>query len=127
MQRMILPFSGETTALPIVEPGRVERYVSMPQRPFRADRLIAAPGFELLGLSVGGAPQFDVDPESVVPTEIFGFDAYGPVIQFERADPGQVLVMVVRNVSGHAQRFNPALVGLVPAERPDTAPRIWLP
>lgn len=130
VRRYILPFMTEDRAPgALVEPGRVVRLVSMAQRPFMPERLMTLPGFELLGLSVGGDPQFDVDPDASVPTELFSLDAeWAPMVRYRRADPGQQLVMVVRNVSRTALRFNATLVGDVPDDpEPEPGPRIWLP
>jgi hypothetical protein len=112
VRRQVLPFAGEERALGMIEPGRIARLVGMPMRPFAPDRLLTEPGFELLGLSVGGEPQFDVDPELVVPTDLFSiYSPYDRYIRFSKAEPGQRLVMVVRNVSDAPRRFHAALTG----------------
>lgn len=105
--RAVLPFGPDEGFDAQIGPGRIGRLIAMPQRPFRADRLLALEGFDLLGLSVHGEPLL----EESVPSDLFlPGSPYCGAIGFHMTRPGDVIVMVVRN-KGPTRRFAPTLIG----------------
>lgn len=107
--RYALPLMLDEGFEPLIQPGRVARFVAMPQKPFRPDRLLVSAGrsFELLGVSSAGEPQLD----DVVPGWLFAPEAYGTRLEFGATAPGESIVLCARNVSQAPSHFAATLIG----------------
>jgi hypothetical protein len=93
-----------------IEPGRIARFIALPQRCFRPRRLIVAgdsSGFELIHVAANGSPQLD----AAVPADLFSPDTFGQQMHFETVSPGESVVLCVRNVGNEPAEFRAVMIG----------------
>lgn len=99
---MPLPFAPDNGFDSLVGAGRVARFVARPQIPLRVERLLVnGGGFDLLGVSSAGDPQFD----DAVPADAFGQNTFGSRIVFDPTPVGGEIVLCVHNRNPEPRTF----------------------
>jgi hypothetical protein len=98
-----------------VQPGQVAEVEVKPQVLFRGERLAVAPSnarsFNIVDIKVGKDSQLAATGE--MPAEAFSALAVGVRMELDTAQPGIVIVLIVRNTDTTAQDFNAVLYGTV--------------
>ena len=98
-----------------IEPGQVSEVEVKPQVLFRGERLAVAPSnarsFSIVDIKVGKDSQLAATGE--MPAEAFSALAVGVRMELDTAQPGIVIVLIVRNTDTTAQDFNAVLYGTV--------------
>ncbi len=98
-----------------VQPGQVAEVEVKPQVLFRGERLAVAPSnarsFNIVDIKVGKDSQLAATGE--MPAEAFSALAVGVRMELDTAQPGIVVVLIVRNVDTTPQDFNAVLYGTV--------------
>lgn len=111
VSRYMCAFQADAGFEPLIEAGRIARFVASPAIWFRPDRILfghSAGSFELLNVSAEGEPQLD---ESL-PGDFFSAEAFGmPRLQFHPVEPRGEVVLAVRNVGKEAAPFVAMMLG----------------
>jgi hypothetical protein len=98
-----------------IAPGTVAEIEVKPQVLFRGERLAVAPSnarsFNIVDIKVGKDSQLAATGE--MPAEAFSALAVGVRMELDTAQPGIVIVLIVRNTDTSAQDFNAVLYGTV--------------
>jgi hypothetical protein len=98
-----------------IQPGQVAEVEVKPQVLFRGERLAVAPSnarsFNIVDIKVGKDSQLAATGE--MPAEAFSALAVGVRMELDTAQPGIVVVLIVRNVDATPQDFNAVLYGTV--------------
>jgi hypothetical protein len=98
-----------------VGPGQVAEVEVKPQVLFRGERLAVSPSnarsFNIVDIKVGKDSQLAATGE--MPAEVFSALAVGVRMELDTAQPGIVVVLIVRNVDTTPQDFNAVLYGTV--------------
>ena len=98
-----------------ITPGQVAEVEVKPQVLFRGERLAVAPSnarsFNIVDIKVGKDSQLAATGE--MPAEAFSALAVGVRMELDTAQPGIVIVLIVRNTDTTAQDFNAVLYGTV--------------
>ncbi len=98
-----------------IAPGQVAEVEVKPQVLFRGERLAVAPSnarsFNIVDIKVGKDSQLAATGE--MPAEAFSALAVGVRMELDTAQPGIVIVLIVRNTDVSAQDFNAVLYGTV--------------
>ena len=98
-----------------IAPGQVAEVEVKPQVLFRGERLAVAPSnarsFNIVDIKVGKDSQLAATGE--MPAEAFSALAVGVRMELDTAQPGIVIVLIVRNTDTTAQDFNAVLYGTV--------------
>jgi len=98
-----------------IQPGQVSEVEVKPQVLFRGERLAVAPSnarsFTIVDIKVGKDSQLAATGE--MPAEAFSALAVGVRMELDTAQPGIVIVLIVRNTDTTAQDFNAVLYGTV--------------
>jgi hypothetical protein len=98
-----------------IPPGQVAEVEVKPQVLFRGERLAVAPSnarsFNIVDIKVGKDSQLAATGE--MPAEAFSALAVGVRMELDTAQPGIVVVLIVRNVDTTPQDFNAVLYGTV--------------
>jgi hypothetical protein len=101
--------------MPAIAPGQVAEVEVKPQVLFRGERLAVAPSnarsFNIVDIKVGKDSQLAATGE--MPAEAFSALAVGVRMELDTAQPGIVIVLIVRNTDTSAQDFNAVLYGTV--------------
>ncbi len=98
-----------------IQPGQVAEVEVKPQVLFRGERLAVAPSnarsFSIVDIKVGKDSQLAATGE--MPAEAFSALAVGVRMELDTAQPGIVVVLIVRNTDTTPQDFNAVLYGTV--------------
>jgi len=98
-----------------VQPGQVAEVEVKPQVLFRGERLAVSPSnarsFNIVDIKVGKDSQLAATGE--MPAEVFSALAVGVRMELDTAQPGIVVVLIVRNIDTTPQDFNAVLYGTV--------------
>jgi hypothetical protein len=98
-----------------IPPGQVSEVEVKPQVLFRGERLAIAPSnarsFSIVDIKVGKDSQLAATGE--MPAEAFSALAVGVRMELDTAQPGIVIVLIVRNTDTTPQDFNAVLYGTV--------------
>jgi hypothetical protein len=98
-----------------IAPGQVAEVEVKPQVLFRGERLAVAPSnarsFNIVDIKVGKDSQLAATGE--MPAEAFSALAVGVRMELDTAQPGIVIVLIVRNTDTTNQDFNAVLYGTV--------------
>lgn len=98
-----------------IAPGQVAEVEVKPQVLFRGERLAVAPSnarsFHIVDIKVGKDSQLAATGE--MPAEAFSALAVGVRMELDTAQPGIVIVLIVRNTDTTAQDFDAVLYGTV--------------
>jgi hypothetical protein len=98
-----------------IQPGQVAEVEVKPQVLFRGERLAIAPSnarsFNIVDIKVGKDSQLAATGE--MPAEAFSALAVGVRMELDTAQPGIVVVLIVRNIDTTPQDFNAVLYGTV--------------
>ena len=98
-----------------IQPGDEVDIEVKPQVLFRGERLAVAPSnarsFNIVDIKVGKDSQLAATGE--MPAEAFSALAVGVRMELDTAQPGIVVVLIVRNTDTTAQDFNAVLYGTV--------------
>ncbi|HEY2514174.1 MAG TPA: hypothetical protein VGI39_25080 [Polyangiaceae bacterium] len=98
-----------------ITPGQVAEVEVKPQVLFRGERLAVAPSnarsFNIVDIKVGKDSQLAATGE--MPAEAFSALAVGVRMELDTAQPGIVIVLIVRNTDTTNQDFNAVLYGTV--------------
>ena len=98
-----------------IAPGQVAEVEVKPQVLFRGERLAVAPSnarsFNIVDIKVGKDSQLAATGE--MPAEAFSALAVGVRMELDTAQPGIVVVLIVRNTDTAPQDFNAVLYGTV--------------
>lgn len=109
LRRQVLPVGNQTVAA-----GATVTFQAIPQRPFRAERLVithaGTPGDILVNdVRVGATPQF-VAAGSVA-AEVFQATAVGSSLRGDTAQPGITVSVQVQNTSAGPLAVNASIIG----------------